>query len=84
MFNARDKTPVPGRDETGKVHGDLPGHVPGSWTKQDLEDAAGELAKSIERRVDESLQLGEDGPHRRQIELERGLLTQILKKLSGS
>ena len=78
------RSPVLSRDATGKVHGKLPDHVPDSWVKQDLEEAAEELQQSIKTRQQEQLDLGEDGPHRVRIGQEEKLLRQILKKLSGS
>jgi RHS repeat-associated protein len=71
-------------DATGKVHGDLPKRVPDSWTREEMQEAAGELRKSIRRRKAEQVQLGEDGPHRARIAEEEQLLRQVEKKLSGS
>jgi RHS repeat-associated protein len=75
---------VPSRDVTGKVHGDLPDHVPDNWTREDLQSARDELNESIKRRNEEQVQKGEEGGHREKIRREKQLLRQIEKKLSGS
>jgi hypothetical protein len=75
---------VPVRDTTGKVHTDLPDHVPDNWTKEDLETAKDELRESINRRSQEQAQKGEDPGHRERIRREEQLLRQVEKKLSGS
>ncbi|MGH7654739.1 MAG: hypothetical protein ACREN6_08755 [Gemmatimonadaceae bacterium] len=75
---------VPTADGTGKVHGALPGHVPESWTGEDLEHAAEQLGTSIKTRKDEQQRLGEDGPHRERIRQEERLKKQIEKKRNGS
>ena len=72
------------RDATGKVHGALPNHVPKSCTREELSDAARELAGSIGNRKREQRVLGEHGPHRERIRQEEDLLRQIQKVLSGS
>jgi hypothetical protein len=76
--------PVPIRDITGRVHADLPDHVPDNWTKEDLEQARDELKESIKRRNEEQVQMGEEGGHRERIRREEQLLRQIEKKLRGS
>lgn len=76
--------PVPALDATGKVHGALPGHIPGNWTGSQLEELAGDLRSSIRTRKLEQARLGEHGPHRRQIFEEERLLRQVEKRLSGS
>ncbi|MFF0151933.1 RHS repeat-associated core domain-containing protein [Micromonospora sp. NPDC005203] len=75
---------MPRLDSTGKVHGDLPAHVPSDWTTDDLVDMADDLRTSIATRKAEQLRLGEDGPHRARITQEEQLLRQIEKLLSGS
>jgi RHS repeat-associated protein len=75
---------VPVRDITGKIHGDLPDHVPDSWTKGEMEEAAEELRESIKARNAEQMKYGEEGGHRERIRQEEQLLRQIEKKLSGS
>ncbi len=72
------------RDSTGKIHGDLPDHVPDNWTKEDLETAQHELRESIKAREAEQNQYGEEGGHRERIRREERLLRQVDKKLSGS
>jgi RHS repeat-associated protein len=74
----------PRLDETGKVHGDIPSHVPDHWTREQLEELEEDLQTSIRTRQQEQLTLGEDGPHRARINEELQLLRQIQKKLSGS
>ena len=71
-------------DATGKVHGELPDHVPDNWSREQMEEAAENLKQSIKRRSEEQIQLGEEGGHRARIDDERDLLRQIEKKLSGS
>nr|MDT0662605.1 RHS repeat-associated core domain-containing protein [Micromonospora sp. DSM 115978] len=75
---------MPRLDSTGKVHGDLPSHVPADWTTDDLVDLADDLRTSIDTRKAEQIRLGEDGPHRRRISEEEQLLRQIEKILSGT
>jgi hypothetical protein len=75
---------APVRDETGKVHGDLPDYVPDNWTDEDVEVGIEELEKSIDFRKQEQLRLGEHGPHRERIRQEEKLLRQLRKKQSGS
>jgi hypothetical protein len=82
--NEATQVEVPTVDGTGKVHGALPGHVPESWTEEDLEHAEGQLGSSIKTRKDEQKRLGEDGPHRERIRQEERLKKQIEKKRSGS
>jgi RHS repeat-associated protein len=74
----------PRRERDGKVHGDLPDHVPDHWTREQLEDLEDDLERSIAVREAEQRRLGEDPAHRRRIEEERQLLRQVQKKLSGS
>jgi hypothetical protein len=52
------------RDATGKVHGDLPDHVPEYWTREQLEETADELKGSIRQRNLEQQKLGDEGAHR--------------------
>jgi len=78
------KHPVPEIDPTGKVHGDLPTSIPSHWTMDDLEEAKEALEESIKQRKLEQIKLGEDGPHRRRITEEEGILKIITKKISGS
>lgn len=75
---------MPAVDRTGKVHGSLPDHVPSKWTRDELEELAGDLQGSIRTRHLEQLRLGEHGPHRARIEQERRLLRQIQRALEGS
>jgi hypothetical protein len=80
---AKAKPAPPELDGTGKVHGDIPGHVPDDWTDDQLEELEDDLPKSIGTREREQQRLGEDGPHRRRINEERRLLEQIRRKLGG-
>jgi RHS repeat-associated protein len=75
---------LPRLDRSGKVHGPLPGYVPKSWTRDDLQQIAQDLRVSIATRKAEQGRLGEDGPHRARIGQEEMLLRQVEKKLSGS
>jgi hypothetical protein len=77
------KAPI-ARDATGKIHGDIPDHVPDNWTKEDLEQAQQELQDSIKQRNAEQSQYGEEGGHRERIRQEEQLLQQVEKKLGGS
>jgi RHS repeat-associated protein len=72
------------RDISGRIHQDIPDHVPDDWTQQDLETAKSELEESIKQRNVEQSKYGEDGGHREQIRQEEHLLRQVEKKLSGS
>jgi hypothetical protein len=76
-------------DVTGKVHGRLPNAADAqqkiqNMGREDLEQSAEELKKSIAARKAEQLRLGEEGPHRARIAQEEDLLRAIEKKLSGS
>ena len=67
-------------DKTGKAHTrdqTLPDHVPESWNREMLDDAARTLRKSIRARQDEAKRLGEDPGHRNRIRDEERLLRQI-------
>ena len=77
------KAPI-ARDATGKVHGDIPDHVPDNWSKEDLEMARDELQDSIKQRNAEQSKYGEEGGHRERIRREEHLLRQVEKKLGGS
>jgi RHS repeat-associated protein len=72
------------RDVTGKIHGDLPDHVPDNWSREDLEQVKQELQDSIKQRNAEQSKYGEEGGHRERIRREEQLLRQVNKKLSGS
>ena len=71
------------RDATGKIHGDIPDHVPDGWNQEQLETAKGELEESIQQRANEQTQYGEDGPHRARMQQEENLLKQVNTKLNG-
>ena len=79
-----NKIEVCSTDVTGKVHGNLPNHVPKSWTHADFQDAKVALERSIIVRKAEQIRLGEHGPHRARIATEGNLLKMIIKKLSGT
>jgi RHS repeat-associated protein len=72
-------------DRTGKAHTQdgvpLPDHVPETWSREMLEDAATTLRRSIRARNDEAQRLGEDPGHRTRINDEERLLRQIEKAL---
>ncbi|MFZ0869009.1 MAG: RHS repeat-associated core domain-containing protein [Candidatus Sulfotelmatobacter sp.] len=72
------------RDATGRIHEDIPDHVPDNWTKEDLEMARDELRESIKQRNAEQSKYGEEGGHRERIRREEHLLRQVEKKLGGS
>jgi hypothetical protein len=74
----------PRLDGTGKVHGDIPDHVPRSWTTEQLEELEVDLQRSIRTRKLEQRRLGEDPAHRRRLGEEERLLRQIQKILSGT
>lgn len=85
---SKDEEDLPQIDGTGKVHTppgeDLPGHIPGDWTTEDLEQLESDLQVSIARRQQEQIDLGEEPRHRTRINDEIRLLRQIQKRLSGS
>ena len=72
------------RDATGRIHEDIPDHVPDNWTKENLEMARDELRESIKQRNAEQSKYGEEGGHRERIRREEHLLRQVEKKLGGS
>ncbi len=72
------------RDITGKIHSDIPSHIPSNWTKEDLEHIEGELKQSVKVRNAEQIRYGEEGGHRERIRRELRLLRQIQKMRSGS
>lgn len=74
----------PRLDGTGKVHGDIPGSIPRSWTREDLEELAQDLPLSISTRKARNAELGLDPGHARRLYEEEQLLRQVLKKLNGS
>jgi hypothetical protein len=76
-------------DATGKVHGEMPKAAEAqekikSMGREDLEQSAEALEKSIATRKAEQVRLGEEGTHRARIGQEEDLLRAIRKKLSGS
>lgn len=76
-------------DATGKLHGELPDAAETQeqlqkMSREELEQSAEELEKSIATRKAEQLRLGEEGAHRARIAQEEDLLRAIRKKLSGS
>jgi len=75
---------LPSLDGTGKVHGQLPDHVPDNWTRDEMEQLADELRQSIQTRKDAMIDLGDSASHANRIREEEQLLRQIEKKLSGS
>ena len=81
---ANKRLEPPARDRSGKVHGEIPDHVPNYWTPEELDDAARELERSIRKRKEEQNELGEDPDHRRRLTEEEGLLRKIRKKLTKS
>jgi hypothetical protein len=82
--SGRNAPEPPRLDSTGKVHGEIPDHVPDGWTREQLEELQDDLQTSIRTRQAEQRRLGEDGPHRRRINEEIQLLRQVQKKLGGS
>ena len=82
-----DADDLPRLDGTGKIHTGpegLPDYVPPDWTPADLQQIQEDLAKSIETRQQEQIDLGEEPGHRARINAELRLLRQVQKKLSGS
>jgi hypothetical protein len=75
---------LPKLDASGKVHGEIPNHVPDSWTTEQQRELADDLRISLENRQREQLRLGEDGTHRERMRQEQNLLRQLDKKLGGS
>jgi hypothetical protein len=76
-------------DATGKLHGELPDAAQAQQQlnrmgREQLEQSAEELERSIATRKAEQLRLGEEGAHRARIAQEEDLLRAIRKKLSGS
>ncbi|HXS14400.1 MAG TPA: RHS repeat-associated core domain-containing protein [Acidobacteriaceae bacterium] len=71
-------------DQTGKIHTDIPDHVPENWSTQQLEDAKGELEESIKTRKD-TLDYNEpDAPgHQTRLQNEQRFLDQVNEKLAG-
>jgi hypothetical protein len=78
---AKDAIPPLARDDSGRIHGEIPFHVPKNWTVDDLELVAHELQESLAARRGNTERKGEHGPHRNRIREEERLLGQVLKKL---
>lgn len=71
----------PALDGTGKVHGDIPSHIPDGWTIEQLEELAVDLPRSIATRKQEQIDIGEHGPHRERLRQEDRLLRQVNDRL---
>jgi uncharacterized protein YukE len=84
LINYSEQGSVPRLDGTGKVHGELPGYVPGDWTTEELEQLESDLERSIQTRQNEQAIKGEDPAHRVRISQELQLLRQVQRRLSGS
>jgi RHS repeat-associated protein len=69
------------QDETGKVHGDLPTVIPKDIGRAELEFAAQELKASIEIRLRDLANLGEQGNHGLRVAEEQNLLYRIQQRL---
>jgi hypothetical protein len=74
---------LPVLDETGKIHGEIPGVLPPELTEGDARELLEDVESSIETRVEEQEALGEHGPHRARIDQERDLARRLRKKLDG-
>src|SRR5262249_36355908 len=69
------------RDATGRVHGDLPKFIPKNVTREQLEFAAQELRASIQARMQNMVQLGNQGNHGLRLAEEQRLLYKIEQRL---
>jgi len=69
------------RDATGRVHGDLPKFIPKNVTREQLETAAQELRASIQARMQNMVQLGNQGNHGLRLADEQQLLYRIEQRL---
>jgi len=78
---SKERSILDGIDRTGKLHGDIPDHVPDTWSREQLEDVKSSLETSIKTRQDEQINKGEDGAHRDRLREERDLLRQVDRKL---
>jgi hypothetical protein len=83
-MNRAEAGPTARVDRTGKMHGELPNHIPKDWTRETIEEFGDDLRGSIRTRRNEQLRLGEDGPHRERLRQEERLLRQVERRLSGS
>jgi RHS repeat-associated protein len=72
------------KDETGRIHGDIPSYPNPQWTEEDLEQVAEDLRDSIDRRAGELGEKGEEAGHRTRLGREEKLLRQIERLLGGS
>jgi RHS repeat-associated protein len=74
----KDASPLPGRDETGKVHGDLPERKDLSkYSPDELRQFQGELKGSVERRIRRTAELGPEKKHGERQAAEQQLIKQI-------
>jgi hypothetical protein len=76
--------PGPPLDHEGRIKGKLPSYPPTDWTDEELEQAKEDLRSSIDKRREETDDLGEDAKHRNRLREEEKLLRQIDKKLGKS
>ncbi len=74
----------PELDSTGRLHGAIPDYIPSSWTREQLEELAHDIPRSLRQREAEQQYFGEHDSHRRRQQQEQRLLRQVLKKLGGS
>jgi RHS repeat-associated protein len=72
------------RDNTGKIHGDVPEYPDPRMSRAELQEQADELRDSIKQRKAEQSQYGEEGGHRERIGREEQYLRQIERKLGGA
>lgn len=75
---------LPGLDQTGKVHGQLPQRNDlGRVSTDDLKQLNGDLRKSVQERHRTNAELGSDPGHDKRITEEQRLLQAIAKELKG-
>lgn len=77
------RTELPGRDNTGKVHGDLPRvEELDRYDPDDLRQLKSDLEKSVEERIRRATELGYDRAHGQRQGAEQDLIKAIEKHLS--
>jgi RHS repeat-associated protein len=65
----------------GKLHGEIPSHIPSGATREELEETLEDIEQSMPRREEQLRKKGEDKTHREQLEAERKLGRQIEERL---
>jgi hypothetical protein len=71
----------PTRDPSGRIHGDIPSHVPRDWRRGEIQDAIAEARGSLAARRGNQAIFGPDRGHDVRVVQEEQWLRQLLRRL---